>query len=63
MSPDDHSTDSARFAAIAIHYAIAPRDVDDRSWEAYASALGWAGDGSWKAPWDLEAAVRPLYPI
>ena len=62
-SPDDHSSDSCRFGAIAILHAVAPKDVDDRTWEAYAAALGWAGDGSWKAPWDLETVARPLYPI
>jgi len=62
-SPDDHSTDSCRFAAIAILSAIAQRNVDDRSWEAYAAALGWAGDGSWKAPWDVTTTMRPLFPI
>jgi len=46
QSPEDHTTDSGRFGAMAIHYAIAHENVDDRSWEAYAGALGWAGDGS-----------------
>ena len=63
-SPDDHATDSARYGAMAIHYVIEYKDVDDLSWEAYAAALGWTGDeNSWKAPWDVEPVARPLYPV
>jgi hypothetical protein len=53
-SPDDHNTDSIRFAALAIYEAmnIGAR-AEDPTWAEYADAIGWAGDGGsdWSPPW------------
>lgn len=55
-SPDDHNSDSARHAALAIFEALGTDEICDPAWEEYAAAIGWAGGGgSWRPPWSSEA--------